>query len=281
MKRVQRRWPRLTVWNRLILGVCALFAIPKRLSKLAMILQPSALLGFHQAVVKRKYHLHHSSKIRYRPGPKGPSKELIGAMLKMKRRNLPLRLPGIYRAHIVSFRDCDQQRCRSPHTHSALPTRIRPGGAFMAFDHQPCQGQSVEPQLLSLRIDSAHELPSHGRDGHLHSPHDWLWGRGSESRWPLAHHQNQSFIRIPGGPVPTAYSTPYQPIESKFAKEDRYFSISITSPKAMPVREELELVIRGRLLAGDSPSSPHMDLKAPARSNIFTNQLRPLCSWRT
>jgi putative transposase len=56
MKRAQRRAPKLTSWDRLALGVCALFVSPKRLSKMAAILKASTLLRFHHALVKRKYH---------------------------------------------------------------------------------------------------------------------------------------------------------------------------------------------------------------------------------
>ena len=87
MKRARCRAPKLTAWDRLILGVCALFVAPKRLSKLAVILQPSTLLGFHHALVNRKYHLLYSPRKRHRAGPKGPSKQLIGAIIEMKRRN--------------------------------------------------------------------------------------------------------------------------------------------------------------------------------------------------
>jgi hypothetical protein len=56
MRRAQRRAPQLTAWDHLILEACALFVAPKRLPKLAVILRPS-LLGFHRALMKRKYHL--------------------------------------------------------------------------------------------------------------------------------------------------------------------------------------------------------------------------------
>jgi hypothetical protein len=46
MKRAQRCAPRLESWDRLVLGVCALFVSPKRLSKMAVILQASTFLGF-------------------------------------------------------------------------------------------------------------------------------------------------------------------------------------------------------------------------------------------
>ena len=87
MKRAQRRAPSLTSWDRLVLGVCALLVSPKRLSKMAVILKPSTLLRFHSALVKRKYRLLYSPRKRRRPGPQGPSKELIGAVIEMKRRN--------------------------------------------------------------------------------------------------------------------------------------------------------------------------------------------------
>ncbi len=39
------------------------------------------------SLVKRKYYLLYNSRKRHRPGPKGPSKELIDAVVEMKRRN--------------------------------------------------------------------------------------------------------------------------------------------------------------------------------------------------
>jgi len=87
MKRAQRRAPNLTSWDRLVLGVCALLVSPKRLSKMAVILKPSTLLCFHHALVKRKYRLLYSPRKRRRPGPKGPSKGLIGVVIEMKQRN--------------------------------------------------------------------------------------------------------------------------------------------------------------------------------------------------
>jgi putative transposase len=86
MKRRQRRASKLTSWDWLALGVCALFVSPKRLSKMAVILKASTLLCFHHALVKRKYHLLYSPRKRRRPGPKGPSKELIDAVIEMSER---------------------------------------------------------------------------------------------------------------------------------------------------------------------------------------------------
>src|SRR5271154_658772 len=83
MKRSQRRAPNLTSWDRLMLGFCTLWVSPKRLPKMAVITKASTLLRVHQALVKRKYHLLYGC----RPGPKGPSGELIAAVVEMKRRN--------------------------------------------------------------------------------------------------------------------------------------------------------------------------------------------------
>lgn len=87
MKRSRQRAPNLTSRDRLTLGLCALFVSRERLSRMAVILKPSTLLYFHQALVKRKYYLLYNSRKRHRSGPKGPSKELIAAVVEMKRRN--------------------------------------------------------------------------------------------------------------------------------------------------------------------------------------------------
>src|ERR1700687_4779273 len=87
MKRAPRRAPKLTSWDRLVLGLCALFVSPNRLSKMALILKASTLFYFHRALIRRKYDSLYSPRKRRRPGPKGPSKELIDAVIEMKRRN--------------------------------------------------------------------------------------------------------------------------------------------------------------------------------------------------
>ena len=77
-----RRAPNLTSWDRLALRVCTLLVSPKRLSKIAVMLKPSTLLRLHRALVKRKYRLLYSPRKRRCPGPKGPSKALIGLSLR-------------------------------------------------------------------------------------------------------------------------------------------------------------------------------------------------------
>jgi putative transposase len=83
MKRAQRRSPNLTAWDRVILGLCTLLVPPRRLGKMAVILKTSTLLSLHRALVKRKYRLLYTPRRRgRRPGPKGPSRELIDAVVE-------------------------------------------------------------------------------------------------------------------------------------------------------------------------------------------------------
>ena len=73
--------------GRIIAGLCAAFMRPARLVRSAVVLKPSTILSFHRALVKRKYRLLFTPKRRGKPGPKGPSPELINAIVEMKRRN--------------------------------------------------------------------------------------------------------------------------------------------------------------------------------------------------
>lgn len=70
----------------MILGFCTLLVSPRRWGKISVILKTSTL-RLHRALVKRKYRLLYSSRRCGRPGPKGPSRELIDAVAEMKRHN--------------------------------------------------------------------------------------------------------------------------------------------------------------------------------------------------
>ena len=86
--RSRQRAPNLTSLDRFVLGLTTLFVSPRRVPKLSTILKPATLLKFHKALVDRKYRLlFSSSSSRRKPGPKGPSTELIAAIVEMKRRN--------------------------------------------------------------------------------------------------------------------------------------------------------------------------------------------------
>ena len=66
---------------------CAAMMRPTRLLRTAIVLKPSTIMSFHHALVKQIYRLLFTPKLRGKPGPKGPSPELIEAILGMKCRN--------------------------------------------------------------------------------------------------------------------------------------------------------------------------------------------------
>jgi len=87
LNRSRKRAPNLRVSDRLVAGLCALSISPARLAYSAIVLKPSTLLQFHQALKKRKYRLLFASGGRRKPGPAGPTQELIDAVVQMKQRN--------------------------------------------------------------------------------------------------------------------------------------------------------------------------------------------------
>jgi transposase InsO family protein len=103
--RARRRAPNLNSSDRLLLGLGSLFVPPRRLSKLAVILKPTTLFRFHQVLKKCKYRWLFSSGGHRRPGPKGPSKELIAAIVEFKRRNPCVGCPRIAQqiAHVFGI----------------------------------------------------------------------------------------------------------------------------------------------------------------------------------
>ena len=93
--RARRRAPNLNSFDRILLGLGSLFVPPRRIPKLAVILKPRTLFRFHEALKKCKYRWLFSSGGHRRPGPKGPSKELIAAIVAFKRRNPRVGCPRI------------------------------------------------------------------------------------------------------------------------------------------------------------------------------------------
>src|ERR1700676_589599 len=87
--RSRQRAPNLTTLDRFLIALATLFVSPRRIPKLGARVKPAALFKFHRASVDRKYRLlfSSSSSRRRKPGPKGPSAELIAAISELKRRN--------------------------------------------------------------------------------------------------------------------------------------------------------------------------------------------------
>ena len=86
LNRSRQRSPNFRASGRIFVGICALLMRPSRLIRTAVVFRPSTILDFHRILRKRKYRLLFSPK-RRRTGPKGPSKELVDAIVEMKGRN--------------------------------------------------------------------------------------------------------------------------------------------------------------------------------------------------
>ena len=87
VNRSRKRSPNLSAWDRILAGWMALLVRPTRLLRSAIVLKPSTLLAVHKAMRKQKYRMLFSTNRRRKPGPKGPSVELIHAVVEMKQRN--------------------------------------------------------------------------------------------------------------------------------------------------------------------------------------------------
>ena len=147
-----------------------------------MILQPSTLLGFHHSLVRRKYQLLYSPRKRRRPGPKGPSKQLIGAVVEMKRRNPRFGCRKIAehmaRAFAIAINKDVVRRILIQH--------YRPGpGGGPSWLSVIGQAKDSLWSIDFFRCESIliKKLLGHGRDGRIHPAYCRLWGRRGGSRW--------------------------------------------------------------------------------------------------
>lgn len=71
LTRLRKRAPNLSSFDRFFLGLWVTFFNLRRIKRVAILVQPSTLLKFHQAMVKRKYRFLYFSRKRKTPGPEG------------------------------------------------------------------------------------------------------------------------------------------------------------------------------------------------------------------
>ena len=72
LNRSRKRSPGLRLGDRVVAGLCALLMRPHRLVRVAIVLKPSTLLRFHQALTARKYRQLFSIHRAEEAGPEGP-----------------------------------------------------------------------------------------------------------------------------------------------------------------------------------------------------------------
>lgn len=101
--RSRQRAPNLSVKDRALLGLWSLFLNPRRISRAAVIIKPSTLLRFHSAIMQRKYLLLYLPHGGRKPGPKGPSKQVIDAIVSTKQRNPRFGCPRIAQQINLAF----------------------------------------------------------------------------------------------------------------------------------------------------------------------------------
>ncbi|MCB1685803.1 MAG: helix-turn-helix domain-containing protein, partial [Pseudomonadales bacterium] len=100
LSRARQKAPNLKATDRLLFGLLSLVVTPRRLRSVAVVIKRATLLKFHRALVNRKYRRLFGNKDHRRPGPKGPSRELIAAIVELKQRNPRYGCPRI--AYIIS-----------------------------------------------------------------------------------------------------------------------------------------------------------------------------------
>jgi putative transposase len=103
VNRSRHRSPNLSSWDRILAGWMALLVRPTRLLRSAIVLKPSTLLALHKAMSKRKYRMLFSPNRRRKPGPKGPTVDLIHAVVEMKQRNPNWGCPRIAQQIALAF----------------------------------------------------------------------------------------------------------------------------------------------------------------------------------
>lgn len=101
--RTRKRAPNLTTKDRTLLGFLSMFLSPRRMLRSAVIIKSSTLLSFHNAMKKRKYRLLYSPRGGRKSGPKGPSREVIRAVVEMKKRNPRYGCPRIAQQINLAF----------------------------------------------------------------------------------------------------------------------------------------------------------------------------------
>jgi transposase InsO family protein len=95
LQRSRRRAPNLRPADRFLFGFCSQLLSPRRLIRTAIILKPATLLRLHRGFKDFKYRFLYSSSPKKKPGPKGPSPELIRAICELKGRNPRFGCPKI------------------------------------------------------------------------------------------------------------------------------------------------------------------------------------------
>ncbi len=103
LNRGRKRAPNLRATDRIAAGLFTLFMSPTRIVRSAIVLKPSVLLHLHNLLGKRKRRKLFAPQRGRRSGPMGPNKELIDAVVTIKRRNPSWGCPRIAQQIALAF----------------------------------------------------------------------------------------------------------------------------------------------------------------------------------
>src|SRR5262252_1077351 len=180
LNRGRKRAPKLRAADRIITGLCTLFIRPARLVGSTIVLKLSTLLYFHNLLRKRKYRMLFSPQRGRRPGPKGPEKELIGAVVEMKRRNPNWGSPRIAQQIALAFGVAiDKDMVRRI---LSVQAGLRFARSLLAHRSGPYEGQFVELRSVPLHIGNPENPLGSGRDGPLYASDHRVWRAPWRSR---------------------------------------------------------------------------------------------------
>jgi putative transposase len=134
VNRSRQRSPNLSGWDRILAGLLVLLVRPTRLLRSAIVLKPSTLLALHKAMSNGKYRMLFSPDRRRQPGPKGPSAELIRAVVEMKQRNPSWGCPRIAQQIALAFHiQIDKDVVRRILGHHYRPGQPSGGPSWLTF----------------------------------------------------------------------------------------------------------------------------------------------------
>jgi putative transposase len=134
LNRSRKRSPNLHVSDRILAGLLAVLVRPTRLLRSAIVLKPSTLLALHKAMSDGKYRMLFSPDRRRQPGPKGPSAEVIRAVVEMKQRNPNWGCPRIAQQIALAFHiQIDKDVVRRSLGHHYRPGEPSGGPSWLTF----------------------------------------------------------------------------------------------------------------------------------------------------
>jgi hypothetical protein len=156
---------------------------PERVLRSAVVFKTSTLLHFHKVLIQHKYRLLFCPKRVRRPGPKVPAKELIDAVVEMKRRNRTWGCKRIAEQIALAFGiDIDKDVVRR-----ILATHFYPEAGSVGPSWLSVIGNAKDSlwslDFISVRVRNITNVLGFGRDGSIYPTDCGLRRAPRRGRW--------------------------------------------------------------------------------------------------